>query len=92
MKGKLLLAMMLLAPLCCVVESASDDDDDEALACNEVQCTEFGDCTYTEECGCIPTSIDHCESSLHCHMAGDYGFCCIGTSPADGCAECRPCP
>jgi hypothetical protein len=88
MKGKLLLAILLLAPLCCVVETTAEDDDDEP-ACNEVNCSEFGNCAYTESCGCIPTNVQHCQATTSCQATG--GLCCLGSSSLDGCAKCGPC-
>ena len=89
MKGKLLLAVLLLTPLCCTVESGSPDDEDEAPSC-ETGCIEAGWCTYTEDCGCVPTMIQHCQDSEGCQRHGT--FCCIVVSQLDGCAQCGSCP
>jgi len=82
MKGKLLLTILMLTPLCCIVET--EPVNNATPSCDH--CADWGECTYTEGCGCVPTMATHCEAATDCFN------CCIGTSPLDGCAQCRTCP
>ncbi len=85
MKGKLLLTILLLAPLCCVVETTAEDDDDEPT-CNESGCADLGWCSYTDECGCRPSTDGDCRATSSCQEHGSW--CCLGVSELDGCPEC----